>query len=72
MSDEVNITVVANPEILAPAVPDELVDQVVAEINETARASALELALSIGRIIATGIYGGDLTAWRDDTPYGKG
>lgn len=66
MADEKEETALTSPDDVLPApVDDEVIDQVVADINEVTRASLFEMALNVGKIIVDNFYGGELAAWRD-------
>lgn len=51
-------------ETVPASVPDKVINDVVAEIHQIARAAPLQMALTIGKLIVERLYGGDLSAWR--------
>jgi hypothetical protein len=46
----------------------DVADRVVLRLNAICRAATLDFALSVGRLIMTDVYGGDLAGWRDRNP----
>lgn len=62
---EAPLAVPEEPEVLAAPVADEVVDEVVAQINEATRLAALEMALKVGRIVMDHFYQGDTDLWRN-------
>jgi hypothetical protein len=56
------------PEVLDPAVSDELVDQVHAEIRAMQREATVDLAVRMGELIVKRFYRGKLEAFREHGP----
>jgi hypothetical protein len=57
--DELNGTTALTP------VSDQIIDSLVAELNELHGQATLEVALKMGAIIVNRFYGGDMRAWRE-------
>lgn len=55
---------VAEGELVAAPVADEVIDRVVEELNEQVRSSGLQATLAIGGIVVGKIYNGDVETWR--------
>lgn len=49
----------------APAVADDVVEQVVQKIRELARLRTIEMSCEVGKVIVEHFYDGDLAVWRD-------
>lgn len=54
-------------ELLPPPASEDVVDQVVATLNNLTRVQGLDLALQIGRVVVHGLYNGDVTVLRGRT-----
>src|SRR5579859_4921759 len=56
-----------SPDLRDPAT-DEEVERVVAQLHDLCRAATMDFALSVGKLIISNFFSGNLASWRDRDP----